>query len=56
MNPSFILRTQSNRAYSYGVGEVVSPGVALFRTGTFDLTLTEAETLLASKTKQAVKQ
>jgi hypothetical protein len=26
----FVIRTQSDRAYTYGLGEVVAPGVALF--------------------------
>jgi len=50
----FILRTQSNFANTYGVGEVVSPGTVLFRAGTYDLSRSEAEALLASKRK-AVK-
>ena len=54
MNSEFVLRTQSNRAYSYGVGEVVSPGVVLFRAGTeqareYDIPLSEAEALLKRK-------
>ena len=51
MNEKFFIRTQSNFAGMYGVGEVVSPGVALFRTGEFDLTREEAEALLARKQK-----
>ncbi len=54
MNPEYILRTQSNFANNYGVGEVISPGVVLFRAGTefareYDITLTEAKALLARK-------
>ena len=55
MNPEFVIRTQSNRAYSYGVGEVVVPGVVLFRTGEFDLTQEAAQALFTRKTKQATK-
>lgn len=55
LNPEFIIRTQSNRAYSYGVGEVVVPGVVLFRTGEFDLTQEAAQALFTRKTKQATK-
>ena len=51
MKQEFILRTQSNHANSYGVGEVVSPGVVLFRAGTYDLSRSEAEAILASKRK-----
>ena len=50
MQPEFILRTQSDRANSYGVGEVVVPNVVLFRSGEYDLTLSEAKALLAKKT------
>jgi hypothetical protein len=27
----YVIRTQANFAYTYGLGEVVAPGVALFR-------------------------
>jgi hypothetical protein len=47
----FVFRTQSNRAYTYGVGEVVVPGVTLFRTGEYDLLRDEAEALLTRKLK-----
>jgi len=50
VQPEFILRTQSNFANSYGVGEVVSPNVVLFRAGEYDLSLAEAKQLLARKT------
>lgn len=51
LKTEYILRTQSNHANSYGVGEVVSPGVVLFRAGTYDLSRSEAEEILASKRK-----
>jgi hypothetical protein len=50
----FIIRTQSDRAYSFGVGEVVVPNVVLFRNGEYDLTRSEAEALLNRKRKQQV--
>ena len=50
VQPEFILRTQSDRANSYGVGEVVIPGVVLFRANETNLTLSEAKALLARKT------
>ena len=53
MNVEYVIRTQSNFANTFGLGEVISPGVTLFRAGTYDLTREEAETLLASKRKQA---
>ena len=49
VQPEFILRTQSDRANSYGVGEIVVPNVVLFRSGEYDLTLAEAKNLLARK-------
>lgn len=54
VNPEYILRTQSNFANTYGVGEVVLPGITLFRAGEYDITRAEAEALLAHKQK-AVK-
>ena len=55
MSTEYQVRTQSNRAYTYGVGEVVVPNVVLFRANEYDLTREEAEALLARKNKQAVK-
>ena len=49
MQPEFILRTQSDVANTFGVGEVVVPNVVLFRSGEYDLTLSEAKALLARK-------
>lgn len=46
----YIIRTQGS-AHTYGVGEAVVPNVFLFRAGEYDLSLEEAEALLASKTK-----
>jgi hypothetical protein len=33
MQIEYVIRTQSDRAYSYGLGEVVISGVTLFRAG-----------------------
>ncbi len=52
MNPEYILRTQSNFANTYGVGEVVLPGITLFRAGNYDIDLDRAESILAVKRKQ----
>lgn len=46
----YIIRTQGV-AYTYGLGEVVSPGVALFSAGNYDLTKEE----LNAKLKQLRK-
>ena len=35
----YIVRVQSNRAWTYGLGEVVVPGVAYFSDGNYDLTM-----------------
>jgi hypothetical protein len=37
----YIIRTQSDVAYTYGLGEIVSPGVALFAAGHFGLSKEE---------------
>ncbi len=42
----YLLRVQSNRAYTYGLGEVVIPGVTLFRSGNYDLSLEEVQAKL----------
>jgi hypothetical protein len=34
----YIVRTQSDVANTYGLGEVVVPGVALFKSGNYGLT------------------
>jgi hypothetical protein len=37
----YTIRTQGNRAYTYGLGQIVSPGVALFKSGHYNLTKDE---------------
>ena len=49
MNPEYILRTQSDFANNYSVGEIVVPGVTLFRANEYNLSLAEAKSLLARK-------
>lgn len=39
----YIIRTQANRAYTYGLGEVVSNGVALFSANPKHYDLTKDE-------------
>ena len=48
--PEYLIRTQSDFANNYGVGEVVIPGVTLFRANEYNLSLAEAKNLLARKT------
>jgi hypothetical protein len=50
MNPEYVLRTQSDFANNFSVGEVVIPGVTLFRANEYNLSLAEAKALLARKT------
>ena len=50
----FTIRTQSNFAGMFGLGEKIAEGVYLFRAGEYDITRAEAEALLAHKQK-AVK-
>ena len=33
----YVIRKQSDRAYTYGIGEVVTEGVTLFRLGNYNL-------------------
>lgn len=42
----YVVRKQSNFAHTYGLGEVVSEGVTLFRSGNYDLTQEELEVAL----------
>ena len=47
--PEYLIRTQSDFANNYSVGEVVVPGVTLFRANEYNLSLAEAKSLLARK-------
>lgn len=44
----YVIRTQSNRAYTYGLGEVVSDGVVIFKKDFYDLTKEELNEKLES--------
>jgi len=46
----YVLRVQGNRAHSYGLGEVVSDRVTLFRSGNYDLSWEEAQAKLRQAT------
>lgn len=46
----YVVRTQSDRANTYGLGEVVIPGVVLFRAGAYGLTKEELSVELAKVT------
>jgi hypothetical protein len=51
----YIIRTHSDRAYTYGLGKVVSPGVALFESGTYGLTKEEVNAKLKSLGKVTLR-
>ena len=51
MKTEFVLRTQSDFANHYSVGEKISEGVYLFRAGTYGLSRSEAEAMLSIKRK-----
>jgi hypothetical protein len=41
MEKNYTIRVQSDRAWTYGLGEIVSPGVTLFNDGFYGLTKEE---------------
>ena len=43
----YVVRKQSNFAYTYGLGEAVSEGVTLFRAGNYDLSFDDLQAKLA---------
>jgi hypothetical protein len=47
----YVVRVHSDRAYTYGLGEIVANGVALFKAGFYGLTQDE----LSAKLKQLGK-
>ena len=54
---TYIIRVESERPYTYGLGEVISPNVALFRAGKYNLTAEELDRAIKStNTKQEPKQ
>lgn len=51
----YTIRTQSNRAYTYGLGELVVPGVYLFRKGDYDLTKQELDRVIGRVPKGTLR-
>jgi hypothetical protein len=51
----YIIRTQSDVAYTYGLGEVVVPGVALFKSTETHLTLAQLNAKLKSLGKVTLR-
>lgn len=56
MNTQFVKRVQSDVAYTYGLGEVVSEGVTLFRAGNYNLTEEQFDRALAKAKKDNLRQ
>ena len=51
----YVVRTQSDVAYTYGLGEVVVPGVALFKSTETHLTLNQLNAKLKSLGKVTLR-
>ena len=51
----YIVRVQSNRAWTYGLGKIVSPGVTLFERGMYDLNSDELSAKLKSLGKVVLR-
>jgi hypothetical protein len=49
----FVIRKQSDFAHTYGLGEIVSDGVTLFRDGNYNLSKSEVEAKFSKATKGA---
>ena len=55
MSEQYIIRTQSDVAYTYALGKVVAPGVALFERGTYGLTKDELNAKLKALGKVTLR-
>jgi hypothetical protein len=51
----YVVRVQGNRAWTFGLGEVVSNGVTLFQSGFYDLTKSELDVKLKSLGKVVLR-
>jgi hypothetical protein len=51
----YTIRTQGNRAYSYGLGQIISPGVTLFENGFYDLSKEELNAKLKAMGKVVLR-
>ena len=52
----YVIRIQSNFAGQYGLGEVVLPGITLFRAGNYDITFDEVQAKYRKATTPVVQQ
>jgi hypothetical protein len=51
----YVIRTQGNRAYTYGFGELVVPGVAFFKADCYDLSKEELQAKLKAMGKVVLR-
>jgi hypothetical protein len=55
MEKNYTIRVQGARAYTYGLGEIVAPGVTLFNDGFYDLSKEELNAKLKSLGKVVLR-
>jgi len=51
----YTIRVQGNRAWTFGLGEIVSPGVAFFKVGHYDLSKEELNAKLKALGKVTIR-
>lgn len=51
----YTIRVQGNRAFTYGLGEIVAPGITSFAAGFYDLTKEELNAKLKSLGKVTLR-
>ena len=51
----YTIRVQGNSAWTFGLGEIVSPGVAFFKVGHYDLSKEELNAKLKSLGKVTIR-
>ena len=51
----YTIRVQGNRDWTFGLGEIVSPGVAFFKVGHYDLSKEELNAKLKSLGKVTLR-
>ena len=51
----YVVRVQGNSAWTFGLGEIVSPGVAFFKVGHYDLSKEELNAELKKLGKVTIR-
>jgi hypothetical protein len=51
----YVVRVQGNSAWTFGLGEIVSPGVAFFKVGHYDLSKEELNSELKKLGKATLR-